>query len=245
MKHIIIISSLILICASSHAQSFEGKLTYKVDFEFNEEKLSQLGVTKEIMLNKLKEKEEFLDETILYFKEGNYIKEQNFKIQKRSIYKAEENMLYIFENGSDYVTIMNAKNPNGGDWKFGNTVVKISEPDTTKIIHGKTCNLVKLNSDNLVYQYNWYSKEEIKINSDLFKQHNYEHLNSILEITDSYPMEITLAFGFMSMKMTIKEIEEIELDERMFLIPELKKSKRKSDKLIEEMTGNKVMKIKN
>ena len=80
----------------------------------------------------------------------------------------------------------------------------------------------------------------------MFRSHNYENLNKILAKTKAFPLEITKTVEkLMTITMTVEKIEEIDLNEELFKIPELKKSKRKGDKYVEKLTGNKVMKIKN
>ncbi|MEM8526963.1 MAG: hypothetical protein AAGG68_20155 [Bacteroidota bacterium] len=106
--------------------------------------------------------------------------------------------------------------------------------------------MVKLTWGNLSDEYHWYNSSKIKLDYNLFQKHNFEYLNKILEVTKAFPLEITKSVGkFMTITMTVDKIEEMEIEEKTFEIPELKKSKRKGDKYVEKMTGNKIMKIKN
>ncbi|MEM8526962.1 MAG: hypothetical protein AAGG68_20150, partial [Bacteroidota bacterium] len=68
---------IILIFQISFGQSFEGKITYSVDFQLDEEKFSNMGVTKEIIVDRMKEEGDFYDKITYYFKEGNYVKIEN------------------------------------------------------------------------------------------------------------------------------------------------------------------------
>jgi len=230
----------------STGQSFEGKLTYKVDFEINEERLGEMGVTKEMIVDKMKKEGEYYDKIIYRFKEGNYVKEDNSSNKKRFVYKSLENKIYLFEDESEYVTIMKGENPSLINQKSESSSIRVHQIDSIKIIKNDTCKLVKLTWGNLSEEYHWYNPSKIIIDYNLFQRHNYEYLNKILEITKAFPFEITKSVGkFMTITMTVDEIEELDVEENIFAIPELKKSKRKGDKYFERVTGNIIMKIKN
>lgn len=246
MKYIIIAISIVFIQGTLKGQNFEGKVTYKVNFEIDEEKYGELGIKKEMIVEKMKKEGEYYDKITYYFQKGNYIKEDNSTKNKRIIYKSDENLIYLFEQNSEYVTIVKGEKPSVLNTEFDNSSVEINELDSIKMIGNESCKLVMLNWGELSSEYYWYNPSKLNINSELFKNHNYEYLNKILTKTNSFPLEITKSVGkLMKITMTVEEIEEIDLDEKIFEIPELKKPKRKGDKYLEELIGNKVMKIKN
>lgn len=149
MKHTLIYLFSLFNIGLGFGQSFEGKLIYEVDFEIEEEKLKIMGISKEDILNKKKADGEFFDEITIYLKAGNYLKKDNSTLRNKYIYKSGENKIYFFQEQSEYVTIVNAINPNALNLEIDALPMQISKEDSIKIIHGESCKLVKLNWEGL------------------------------------------------------------------------------------------------
>lgn len=248
MKYYIAILLILFLQENSRLQSFEGIISYEVNFEINEEKLADFGVTKEQIIEKMRVEGEYFDQIIIYMKNGNYVKEENSINKKRLIYKNQENLMYLFEEGRDYVIVMNGNMAGAFGQETETNKPQIEKLDSLKVIYGDTCSLLRLSWPGIIETSEdyWYSDTQLRINGESFKNHNYEYLNQILKITESYPMEISKSVGeIIRITMRVKEIEETIIDEELFEIPELKESRRKGDRLVKEMTGNKVMKIRN
>ena len=96
MKHIKITILLFLNSVLIFGQSFEGKLVYDIDFELYGILSEKLKISKDALLNKMKEEGSFFDEMTIYIKDGNYIKEDNSTLRRRSIYKSSTNSIFIF-----------------------------------------------------------------------------------------------------------------------------------------------------
>ena len=110
IKNQILLALLLLTFSSSisFGQSFEGKLTYIVAFEIETQNFGGIEITKEQILEKTKADGEFFDTITITIKNGNYLKEDNALLNKKIIYKADENKVYTIEKDFEYVIISDA-----------------------------------------------------------------------------------------------------------------------------------------
>ena len=223
----------------SYGQSFEGKLTYKIEFNFKME-----GISENDMIEHMKKSGEYFDTLVVKIKNGNYEKLVNSRNSKRIVYKSDINKIYTFDTGFEYVLIANAKNYNSTNMEFERP--KIIQNDSTVSIMGKDCKSITLDWDNLGKETYFYNDSFLKIDSELFKSHNYEYLNEILTITKSYPTQINKSLNqFIEIRMILVDYSEEEINESAFEIPKLKPAEKEYSEIIMETTGNEVMRIKN
>ena len=118
--------------------------------------------------------------------------------------------------------------------------------DSIKFINGIPCDILKLSWENLGEEWYFFNKETAVIEPSLYADHNYEYLNKVLSSTGSYPLEMVKSMNnVMSIRMTLVSIEGGELSDDLFSIPELKKANKKMTKMMDNITGTQVMKIKN
>jgi len=245
MKYITIITFLFAQISICFAQNFEGKLVYDVHFEINEEALEKMSSTKEDMVKRMKVEGDHFDETTIYLsKNGDYIRATNATSSNKFFYQSSSNHIFLFEKKSKYITLINAEKY--GSFDMGYEIVKpvISKIDSTKIIHGDTCKLVRIDWGKLGTEDYWYT-DKFQLDALLFSRHNYEYMNRVFELTNAYPVEIIKKMrGFIPMTITLRSYEEVDLPDEIFALPEMKKSKKKAHKRTEKITGNKMMKIK-
>ena len=234
--------SFVLFTLSLHAQNetFEGTITYSVEFEMK----GQLTNLKDQIIDQLKSEGGYYDTIKIHIKAGKYKKVDNSTNQKSIIYIPDENKIYSLEEGSEFVSIIDAS-------KTTTFNLNLPEPefslvDSVKYIKGIPCEALKLSTPNIGEEWYFYNKETAVIAPKLYAKHNYEYLNRILSATGAYPLEILKSMNNMiSIRMSFVSVEEVKLSDNIFSIPELKKANKKMSKLMNDLTGAQVMEIKN
>jgi len=238
-------TAILLFCFSiSNGQSFEGTLTYRVEFDIKTQKIGNFEITKEQVIQKMKSDGEYFDEIIVTIKDGSYEKTDNSDIQKRIVYKPESNEIYTFQKDFEYAVITDASKAN---------FIKLDLPEpsfeknnSTKVVNGHECSLLKLTWDNIGTELYYYDTKLLKIDPSLFQNHNYEYLNKVLKLTNSYPMEIVKTLSdFITFRMTLVNVSESEINNSQFDLPEMTEAEKDYAEMMEKMTGSKVKKIKN
>jgi hypothetical protein len=240
----ILFTALLIFCLSiSYGQSFEGTLTYKVEFDIKAQKIGNFEITEEQVIQKLKSDGEYFDQVIVTIKDGNYEKTDNSDVQKRIVYKADINKIYTFQKDFEYVVITDAS-------KTNLMQLDLPEPsfeliDTTIEIYGHECSMLKLAWGKTGTELYYYDKEFLKIDPSLFENHNYEYLNEVLKLTNSYPLEIVKTLsGFITIRMTLVNASEKEIDDTQFELPEMTDADKDYAEMMKKMTGAEVKKIK-
>jgi hypothetical protein len=227
-----------------YGQSFEGTLTYKVEFDIKTQKVGNFEISKEQVIQKMKSDGEYFDEVVLTIKEGSYEKRDNSDAQKRIVYKPDVNKIYTIQKNFEYVVITDASKTN---------LMKLDLPkptfkniDSTKLVNGHECSLLKLTWDKTGNELYFYNSAFLKINSSLFQNHNYEYLNEVLNVTNSYPMEIVKTVSdFITIRMTLVNVSEKEIEDSQFNLPEMTTAEKDYEEMMLKMTGAEVKKIKN
>ena len=221
-------------------QSFEGTITYSVEFEMKGEFVN----LKDQIFEKLRNEGGYYDTMKVYIKQGRYKKVDNSLNQKSVIFLPDQNKIYSLEEESEFVAIIDAS-------KIAAINLNFPEPDlvnvdSIKFINGIPCDILKLSWENLGEEWYFFNKETAVIEPSLYADHNYEYLNKVLSSTGSYPLEMVKSMNnVMSIRMTLVSIEGGELSDDLFSIPELKKANKKMTKMMDNITGTQVMKIKN
>jgi len=223
----------------SSGQSFEGKLTYKVEFN-----IKMKGISEKDMIEHMKKSGEYYDTIVINIKNGNYEKLLNSINSKRIVYKKDTNKIYTFDKGFEYVLIADAKNYSSTKMEFEKP--KIIQNDSITTIMDKKCKSVTLDWNGLGKETYFYNQEFLKIDPEFFKSHNYEYLNEILTLTKSYPTQINKSLNKMlEIKMILVNYSKENISDLVFEIPKLKPAEKEYSDMIMETTGNEVMRIKN
>ncbi|WP_299684400.1 hypothetical protein [uncultured Dokdonia sp.] len=236
---------LLLLCIVSttmYAQSFEGTLTYKIEYDIQTDKA--FGVSKGQILETLKESGDYFDTLTIRIKDGNYEKTANSKERKRIVYTSSDHKIYTIDNGFEYVLIQNAK-------KYAATKIQFGKPtftqnDSLTTIAGKECISITLDWNGLGQETYFYNDTFLNIDPELFKDHKFEYFYDILKRTKSYPTQINKSLnGLMEIRMILVDYVSEEIPDSSFDIPELEPAEKEYTDIIKETTGNDVMRIKN
>lgn len=228
-----------LLSSITHSQSFEGRLTYEIEYKFKMKEISEKD-----MINHMKKSGEYFDTLTINIKNGDYEKVINSVNSKRIVYKSDINKIYTFDKGFEYVLISNAN-------RYSSTTLELERPkivqnDSLEMIMNKECKSITLDWNGLGKEVYYYNEDFLKINSNLFQSHNYEYLNEILSLTNSYPIKITKSLNNMiEIRMTLVDYSDEEISESAFEIPKLKSAEKEYSDIIMETTGSEVMQIKN
>lgn len=240
MKKSLLILSFLALVLTGRTQSFEGVITYTVQFELKE----GFPEMKDQILEKLKKDGDYYDTLKVFIKHNQYKKIDNSANPKSVIYSPEENIVYVLEEGFDHAILMDAS-------EVRSLNLNLPEPsfhyvDSIKHIYNIGCDILKLSWQDLGEEWYFFNGDVANIDPKLFENHNYEYLNTILKSTGSYPLEIVKSLdGMMSVTMSAISIEEQELSDALFELPKLKKANKRMNELMGEVTGAHVMKIKN
>lgn len=219
----------ILLCLTTgllYGQSYEGTLVYKTDFQFQiSEKMSKMGITEELLKEKMKQEGSWTDSIKTSYKQGDYITYTNFSPQSWSVYKQETNKLYSFQDGeaSDICTVTDVSI----DLEFQTTGNKptVQKLPTIVEIGGRRCEVVRVQWENGTYDY-YYDSSFLKIDARLFKNHIYEGWADFLKISNSLPVKIVKSVkGLSTISLTLIRHTEGTIDPKLFEIPKLKPDK--------------------
>jgi hypothetical protein len=239
MKAIISIA-LVILSITSKAQSFEGTLVYVSDFEVAE-KMSKMGVTKEMLIERLKAEGTYSDTISVQYKNGNYFSKLNTHPESWTIYRADSNKIYSFQNGgnAELCTVTDAS------IDLENTLIGkmpvISKLDSIAIVGADTCSIVRVQWKSGTYDY-YYRPGQLQADPALYAAHIYDGWAGFLAISKSLPVRIVKStMGMMKISMTLVSSKREPVDEKIFRIPELIEDK---DLNLVKNAGRKVMRVK-
>ena len=217
------IKTMLVICMTcilniSKAQNFEGKITYALDFELSE-KMRSAGITKDIMLEKLKSQNLWWDTIITSYKQGNTY--SFFGKSTWSVYRTDSNKVFNFQNSDssnicevvdaaiDQEQVMLGKAP------------KITLIDTMVMINNIPCKIVRIKWKSGNYDY-YFNAETAKIDPTLYSKYIYEGWAEFVKISGALPLKIVRTTkGVMSISMTMIKIEQTSVSDNIFTIPSL------------------------
>lgn len=218
----IITTLLVLTSGLLFGQSYEGTLVYKTDFQFQiSEKMAKMGITEEMMKEKMKKEGTLTDSIKTSYKQGDYITYTNFSPQSWSIYKQQTNKLYSFQDGeaSDICTVTDVSI----DLEFQMTGNKptIQKFDTIVDIDGRKCEIVRVQWKSGTYDY-YYDSSFLKVDFKLFEKHIYDGWADFLKISNSLPIKIVKSVkGLSTVSLTLIRHTEETIDPKLFEIPKL------------------------
>jgi hypothetical protein len=217
MKKIIVLFSFLLLVTVSYSQSFEGVLTYKMDFELSE-KMKKMGMTKEMLMQKMKADGSLSDSIKVAYKGGDY--RTMFAPKKWSIYKAETNKIYTFDEAEDPEICVVTDAAIDLESEYTGKMPEIEKLKTTADINGVTCEIVMVKWKSGAYQY-IYNAADLKVNPDLFSKHIYDGWAGFLKISKALPVRIIKDAGGMSITLDLVKKETKKIDNAMLTIPKL------------------------
>lgn len=238
----IITTVLLLSTGLLFGQSFEGTLVYKTDFKFIiSEKWAKMGITEQMMIDKMKEDGSWTDSIKTCYKSGDYITYTNFAPQSWSVYKRDTNKLYTFQegDGSDICTVTDVSIDL--EFKLTGNNPTITKLDTLVELNGMKCEVVRVKWKSGTYDY-YYNSSFLKVDPKLFENHTYDGWASFLKISSALPIRIVKSTkGLATVTTTLIRHREEAIDEKLFIIPKLVPDK---DLNIIKIPNQELMRIK-
>jgi hypothetical protein len=236
----ILIAILFLSTGFSYGQSFEGTLTYVSELDISP-KMTKMGVTKEMILDKMKQDGSWSDTIKTSYKQGNYFTLLSNNLKSRTIYKSDSNKIYSLQDGdaSDICTVTDASI----DLEFTMTgkLPTIEKLDTSATVEGVTCNIVRVKWKSGTYDY-YYNSSKLIVDASLFAKHIYDGWTEYLKISNSLPLKIIKTTkGMMTITMTLVTSKAEVVNEKIFSIPMLISD---NDLNIVKIANREVMRIK-
>lgn len=217
MKKLVLLLALFS-TAMAYGQSFEGTLTYVPQVELSP-KLAKMGMTKEWLVNKLKEEGSWADTICTSYKGGNYCTVLNNTPKSWSTYKAETNKIYALQEGeaADICIVTDASIDL--EFKITGKQPSVQKLDTAVSINGTPCEVVRVKWKSGTYDY-YYSPSRLQVDPSLFARHVFDGWASFLQISRALPLRIVKTTnGMMTITMDLVAIDQKTVDERLFSLP--------------------------
>ncbi|MCM8568574.1 hypothetical protein NE848_04240 [Gramella jeungdoensis] len=211
---------LLAVAAQINAQSFEGTLTYTVDFELSE-KMLDMGLTREMMKSRMEAEGTWADTVSTSYKDGFY-RQLNLSPERSwLVYRPDDKKLYTFQEKevSDICIVTDTSIDQ--EYEMTGEMPTLTLLDTIVEYKDYTLETVKVEWKSGTYYY-LFDKEHFKVDPENFRGHIYDAFYDFLKISGSLPIRIVKeAGGMMSVNMDLVDASESEIDESIFEIPEL------------------------
>ena len=216
----LLLTIILLTTLLTFGQSYEGTLTYVTDIEVSE-KLVKMGMTKQILLDKMKNEGSWSDTIRTSYKQGNYYTLLNNNPKSWAIFRADSNKIYSLQDGeaSDICTVTDASI----DLEFTMTgkMPTVDKLDTTVNIDGVSCSIVRVKWKSGTYDY-YYNQTEFKVDGSLYAKHINDGWAEFLKISNALPRRIVKSVnGMMTITMTLTNSKNEVVDEKLFIFPKL------------------------
>jgi hypothetical protein len=201
-------------------QSFEGVLTYKVDFEVSD-KMKKMGITKEVLVDKMNKEGSWSDTIKISYRQGDYFAMMSTIPKSWMIYSAKTNKIYTLQEGeaSDICAVTDASI----DLEFEMTGKRpvITKLTNSAEVNGVTCEIVSVKWQSGTYQY-FYNPADLIVDPALFEKHIYDGWAEFLKIAKALPVQIIKETPMGSATLILVHKESKVIDKNLFDIPELK-----------------------
>ncbi len=222
----------------AYCQSFEGVLKYKMTIE-TDKALEKAGLTKEMIIDKMKEEGVFLEEEIISYKGGNYCISSIAGKKISSVYRKDKNKIYAFEEGTDICAVTDASID--AETKLLGKKPEITILDTTAVIYNKPCKIVRVKWNTSYYDY-YFSQDFLTMDPELYANHVYDGWAEYLKISKSLPLQIVKSVnGMMRIISTLEDVQVKPVDDALFALPKMTADK---DVKIPMASGKTIMRIK-
>lgn len=188
----------VFVFSFSSAQSFEGKITYENNYQsklsnVNSEQLNSMMGTKQVYV----------------IKENNYKSAFNGVFTKLQIYRGEENKSYTLTAKSDTLY--------WEDYSENKDVaVSFEIKQKQDTVLGILCDVLIVISPKS--KTSFYFNSKYRVNSELFKQHNYGNWYYCISKTKALPLKTVFETDQFILTSTATEITPMKLAENVFEI---------------------------
>lgn len=220
------------------AQTFQGTLTYVQDFDLPKSFLD-MGITKEMMNEKIRSSGDWFDTVRISYRDGNYHALTNSSKKSWKIYKADENKLYSFVTGDDGVICVVQK---AVDLDMTGAPDKpvTTQLDTTVTILGHPCKVVRMKWQLGAMDY-YYNPSVNTVRPELFAQHSSEGFAEFLKISRSLPLRVVRNAMGLTIVQTLTAAKAGEVKADLFAIPKLEPDKQLN---VMNMPGTEIFRVK-
>ena len=216
MKNILLLLFLIPILGFS--QNFEGTLIYENDIEISEKFSKQFGMTKE----KIMENRKLFEQTLITYKNGNYLSKPN-KGKVKIIYLSDRNEILTLDKKLKLVPAIKAEIDLETESRGKSPKITLEETD--EIILNIKCSKVIVEWETGTYEY-FFKSDYLKMDAALYSNHKYDMWSEYLKLSNALPLKIVKKIGeIMTITMTLKEIKEHSVNDKIFQLPKLELSK--------------------
>ena len=219
MKHTIIIF-LLSISNLTFSQSFEGTLVYTTDLDVSP-KLEKMGMTKQSLIEKMREDGSWLDTLSISYKLGNYYYKSSNNLNSWLLYNSETNKIYSVQDGvkNEICSVIDASIDT--EFSYTNKMPTVSKLDTSATVNNIECTVVRVKWKSGTYDY-YYNSTMLMVNPDFYNHHIYDGWYEFLKISKSLPIKIVKTMnGMMTITQTLITTKKDPIDDKLFVVPNL------------------------
>jgi hypothetical protein len=222
VNNLFVTALFIFITGLLRGQSFEGTLTYKAEYKFNvSAEMEKRGVTKQKLIEKMKNEGTWSDSLRVTYKQDNYIMYTDFSPMAWSIYKGETNKIYSFrENDTAGICIVTDASIDLEQHMRGIKPIT-ANTGLTVDINGWMCELVRVIWKIGSYDF-YFQPATFNIDPALYAKHISDGWAGYLQISHALPIRIVKTITDVgTVTLTLSSYKEEKVDENIFNIPEL------------------------
>jgi len=217
----IILSSIVFTLFFSQqvfAQNFEGTLAYKVSQEVLPS-LLKYGITKEQLVQKMKEDGSFFDTNYIAYHNGFFRNIKNDSKRTTNIYRSDSNKIYTFQDSSDLCRVLDASYDLEASMTHKDPEITIL--DTTVVIYNKNCKVVHVKWNTGYFDY-YYSEGFLPMDPEEYKTDTYNVWYKYLKIAKCLPIQITsVVNNTLVITYTLVSFKSEQISPTAFNIPHL------------------------
>lgn len=207
----LLVISLLLICSMLTAQSFEGKITYKLEMQNPYPDM----VTAEQWAEQIKEifGEKGYMTSHYYYKNANYVSEiEAGKETGFQLYNPKDGLIYSWQKGAATAVTLDSK-------KNMDSFVEFVDSGETETVMDIPCQVIIIKS-KLEEMKIWYNSDHFKVDPTLFAGHVYGQYDKMLEKTGSLPIKTEVKGLSGHIIMTMIDHKQEAVEDSKFVLPE-------------------------
>ncbi len=208
------------------APQFEGTLKYDLEFMVDSTKFKIIKFTEEEIENF---KEDFNREIKYVIGKSGIYRDGYNKDQMKLIYKYDKEELYVFmESGTVKIIDVEKRYGTMHPLTSSRFVPKIIKLKGSKIINGKECKGLTIDFEMFGKEEYWFEVGKIPLDIQNFKNYNYEYINELISAYGCFPVQMIKLGGNGKglLKLTLKSVEEGNVEETIFELPKFKKNRK-------------------
>lgn len=180
-------------------QQFSGKIIYNQSYESRNP-----DIPTDVLTNYMGDQHEY------YYSKGNYKSIVNSFRGIVNLYLVDDEKLYYYPKTQDSISVIDLSHEKEKILKYeiNKKVVKVLD---------RWCDELILFTDKSTIKY--YFDGNLKIKSELFKNHIYSHWNLYTKLAESLPLKYVMEFEEFVVIGEATEIKEYEINDDFFALP--------------------------